>query len=58
MFKTLALLALGAAFYAPIAAVGSAAIGFASETVQHVNDATAARCATYNIVLPGTCEMP
>ena len=56
--KTLALLILGAAFYAPIAAVGSAAIGFASETVQHVNDATAARCATYNSVLPGTCQMP
>ena len=58
MFKTLALLALGAAFYAPIAAVGSAAIGFASETVQHVNDATAARCDTYNSVLPGACRLP
>jgi hypothetical protein len=58
MFKTIALIALGAAFYAPIAAVGSAAIGFASETVQHVNAATADRCATYNSVLPGTCEMP
>jgi len=58
MFKTIALLALGAAFYAPIMAVGSAAISAASETVQHVNAATADRCATYNSVLPGTCTMP
>jgi hypothetical protein len=58
MFKTIALLALGAAFYAPIAAVGGAAIGFAADTVQSVNAATERRCATYNSVLPGACEMP
>ena len=58
MFKTVALLLLGAAFYAPIMAVGSAAIGFAADTVQHVNAATADRCATYNSVLPGACQMP
>lgn len=58
MIKTIALLALGAAFYAPIASVGFAAVGFASDTVQAVNQKTAERCATYNSVLPGTCEMP
>jgi len=58
MPKTLLTLALGAAFYAPIAAVGSAAIEFAADTVQAVNQQTAARCATYNSVLPGACEMP
>ena len=58
MFKTVALLALGAAFYAPIATVGGAAIGFAADTVAAVNQATAARCATYNSVTPGSCQMP
>jgi hypothetical protein len=58
MFKTAALLVLGAAFYAPIMTVGSAAVGFAADTVQSVNAATAARCDTYNSVLPGACEMP
>jgi hypothetical protein len=56
MFKTIALLCLGAAFYAPIAVVGSAAVGFAADTVESVNAATAARCATYNSVLPGACR--
>ena len=58
MFKTIALLILGAAFYAPIMMVGSAAVGFASETVEAVNTATERRCATYNSVLPGACQMP
>ena len=58
MFKTIAILALGAAFYAPIATVGAAAIGFATDTVQAVNTATADRCAAYNAVTPGTCQMP
>ena len=58
MFKTVALLLLGAAFYAPIMAVGSAAVGFAADTVQSVNAATAARCDSYNSVLPGACQMP
>jgi hypothetical protein len=58
MLKTVALLLLGAAFYAPIMAAGSAAVGFAADTVQSVNAATAARCDTYNSVLPGACEMP
>jgi hypothetical protein len=58
MIKTVALLVLGAAFYAPIMAVGSAAVGFAADTVQSVNTATAARCDAYNSVLPGACEMP
>lgn len=57
-FKAIALICLGAAFYAPIAAVGSAAVGFAADTVQSVNAATAARCASYNSVMPGACEMP
>jgi hypothetical protein len=56
--KTIALLILGAAFYAPIMAVGSAAVGFAADTVQAVNTATERRCDTYNSVLPGACEMP
>lgn len=58
MIKTVALLVLGAAFYAPIMAAGSAAVSFAADTVQAVNTATAARCDTYNSVLPGACEMP
>ena len=58
MFKTIALLVLGAAFYAPIMAVGSAAVSFASDTVAHVNAATASRCDTYNSVLPGACRLP
>ena len=58
MLKTIAILCLGAAFYAPIATVGGAAIGFAADTVQSVNAATERRCATYNSVLPGACEMP
>lgn len=58
MFKTIALLVLGAAFYAPIMTVGSAAVGFAADTVSTVNQKTAERCATYNSVLPGACEMP
>jgi hypothetical protein len=58
MLKTLAILALGAAFYAPIATVGAAAIGFAADTVEAVNTATERRCATYNSVLPGACQMP
>ena len=58
MLKTLAILALGAAFYGPVLAVGGAAIGFATDTVAAVNEATAARCATYNAVTPGTCQMP
>jgi hypothetical protein len=58
MIKTVALLVLGAAFYAPIMAVGGAAVGFAADTVQAVNTASASRCATYNSVLPGACEMP
>jgi hypothetical protein len=58
MFKTAALLVLGAAFYAPIMSVSSAAIGFAADTVQAVNTATERRCDTYNSVLPGACEMP
>ena len=58
MFKTIAILCLGAAFYAPIATVGGAAIGFAADTVQAVNTATADRCAAYNAVTPGTCTMP
>ena len=56
--KTIAILILGAAFYAPIAAVGSAAVGFAADTVQAVNTATAQRCAAYNSVLEGACQMP
>ena len=56
--KTLALLILGAAFYAPIAAVGSAAVALASDTVASINAATAARCDTYNSVLPGACRLP
>ena len=58
MFKTIALLVLGATFYAPIMAVGSAAVTFAADTVQSVNAATACRCDTYNSVLPGACQMP
>ena len=58
MFKTIAILALGAAFYAPISAAGFAAVGFASDTVEAINTATERRCATYNSVLPGACEMP
>jgi hypothetical protein len=58
MLKTIALLALGAAFYAPIATVGGAAIGFAADTVQAVNTATERRCDTYNSVLPGSCQLP
>jgi len=58
MLKTLAILALGAAFYGPVLALGGAAIGFAADTVAAVNEATAARCASYNAVTPGTCLMP
>jgi len=58
MLKTIALLILGATFYSPIMAVGSAAVGFAADTVQSVNAATAARCDSYNSVLPGACQMP
>ncbi len=58
MLKTLALLSLGAALYAPIGAVGAAAIGFAADTVGAVNAATERRCATYNSVLPGSCQLP
>ena len=58
MLKTIALLILGATFYAPIMAVGSAAVGLAADTVQSVNAATAARCDSYNSVLPGACQMP
>ena len=58
MIKTIAILALGAAFYAPITGAGAAAIEFAADTVQAVNQQTAARCAAYNTVLEGTCEMP
>ena len=58
MLKTLAILALGAAFYAPIATVGAAAIDFAADTVQSVNAATERRCAAYNSVLEGACQMP
>ena len=57
MLKTIALLILGATFYAPIMAVGSAAVGFAADTVQSVNAAIAARCDSYNSVLPGACQM-
>ena len=39
-------------------AAGSAAVGFASDTVEAVNTATERRCATYNSVLPGACQMP
>lgn len=58
MLKTIAILTIGAAFYAPIMAAGSAAVGFASDTVEAVNTATERRCATYNSVLPGACQMP
>jgi hypothetical protein len=58
MIKTAALLLLGATLYAPIGAVGSAAIGFAADTVEALNTATERRCATYNSVLPGACQMP
>ena len=58
MFKALALITLGAAFYGPVLAAGSAAIGFATDTVEAVNQKTAERCATYNSVLPGACQMP
>lgn len=58
MIKTIALLVLGAAFYAPIMAVGSAAVGFAADTVEALNTATERRCDTYNSVLPGACQMP
>ena len=58
MLKTIALLILGAAFYAPIMAAGGASVGFAADTVHGINAATAARCASYNSVLPGACEMP
>ena len=58
MLKSVALLLLRAAFYAPIMAAGRSAVGFAADTVQSVNAATAARCDTYNSVLPGACEMP
>jgi len=58
MLKTIALLILGAAFYGPIMAAGSAAVSFAADTVQSVNAATERRCDTYNSVLPGACEMP
>lgn len=58
MIKTVALLLLGAAFYAPIAAVGSAAVGFAADTVSSLNAATERRCDTMNSVLPGACQMP
>jgi hypothetical protein len=58
MLKTIAILCLGAAFYAPIMATGSAAVGFAADTVQGINAATERRCASYNSVLPGACEMP
>ncbi len=58
MFKAIALITLGAAFYAPVLAVGSAAVTFAADTVESVNAATERRCATYNSVLPGACEMP
>ncbi len=58
MIKTLSLLCLGAALYAPIGAVGAAAIGFAADTVSSLNAATAARCDTYNSVLPGSCRLP
>jgi outer membrane murein-binding lipoprotein Lpp len=56
--KTIAILILGAAFYAPIMAAGSAAVGFAADTVQSLNAATERRCDTYNSVLPGACQMP
>jgi sugar phosphate permease len=58
MFKTIALLALGAAMYGPITAVGSAALGFAHSTVQDVNAATSRRCEQMNQITPGSCVMP
>ena len=58
MFKTIALLVLGAAMYGPITAVGSAAIGFAHSTVQDVNAATLTRCGQMNQITPGSCVMP
>jgi hypothetical protein len=58
MFKALAFITLGAAFYGPVLAAGSAVIGLATDTVETVNAATERRCATYNSVLPGACQMP
>jgi sugar phosphate permease len=58
MLKTISILILGACFYGPVLAAGNAAIGFATDTVAAVNQATAARCAAYNAVTPGTCTMP
>jgi hypothetical protein len=37
---------------------GLVVIDGARFTVAQINDATAARCATYNSVLQGACEMP
>ena len=58
MFKTIALLVIGAALYGPITTVGSAAIGFAHSTVQDVNAATLTRCEQMNHISPGSCIMP
>ena len=38
--------------------VGLVVVDGARFTVAQINEATAARCATYNSVTPGTCQMP
>lgn len=37
---------------------GLAVMDAARFTVQQVNEATERRCATYNSVLPGSCQRP
>lgn len=51
-----AVLAIG--FWGCIAYGSALCVKSAAEQVSTINAATAARCATYNSVLPGACEMP
>jgi hypothetical protein len=39
-------------------AAGVQAVDSAQQVAEQINAATAARCASYNSVLPGACEMP
>jgi hypothetical protein len=38
--------------------VGLVAVDATRSTVAEINKITAQRCATYNSVLPGACQMP
>lgn len=38
--------------------VGLVVVDATRFTVAQINDLTAQRCATYNSVLPGACQMP